>query len=410
MRHITHHVCLSVRSVSSESLVYTESRVEDSTVQWYLSGCVAADTQLVDVPIDEFPFTIGRQSGCSLTIRSRSISKRHAELLVAGDGIFLRDPGSTNGTFVNGCRVERDTPVDDGDLMRFADVEFRLCRAQSSGDYDVKRTATIDCRLGIITQLDKLVQGQSLIPCFQPIVELSDSTTIAYEAVVRSDVPDLWYPGEMFAAASRLNLTGPLSTKCREVAIAHAHRLPSPPTIFLNMHPSEPLSTVVQQLRGASDGLQGVAIVVEVHEKAVTEPSTMQKFKAELAELGVGLAYDDFGAGQSRLMDLVRVPPEYLKFDIDLVRDIEKTSTAHRSMVKALVGMVHDLGIKPLAEGVETQETADACRDLGFTFAQGYHFGRPLLADCWSHDTVKLPESGSIPSAGPPSMANDLLL
>lgn len=374
--------------MQSAALVCTSSATEQAPAQWYLSGCIAS-AELTDFPVNTFPFVIGRQSGAGLTIPSRSISKRHAELLLAGDAVLVRDLGSTNGTYVNGRRLAGVTPLGDGDLLRFAEAEFRLCSARSAGEYDARHTETIDCRLGIISQIDALIRGQSVFPCYQPIVNLADRSQFAFEALARSDVPDLWYPGEMFAAASRLNLASPLSAACRRSAMTHARRLPGRPTVFVNMHPSEPLFAVVQQLRENRPHLQDVSIVLEVHEAAVTDPVAMRRFKNELAELGVGLAYDDFGAGQSRLLDIVRVPPDYLKFDIEFVRDMEKTTPAHRAMVKALVGIVHDLDIKTLAEGIETAETAEACRDLGFDFAQGYHFGRPRPADCWSPEFLE---------------------
>ena len=79
----------------------------------------------------------------------------------------------------------------------------------------------------------------------------------------------------------------------------------------------------------------------------------------------------------------MEVPPDVLKFDISLVRNIHRASLKRRQMVLTLVSMVREFGIAPLAEGVESQDEADACLDLGFEYAQGYHFGRPLSADAW---------------------------
>ena len=75
----------------------------------------------------------------------------------------------------------------------------------------------------------------------------------------------------------------------------------------------------------------------------------------------IGLAYDDFGAGQARLVELVDVPPDYLKFDMRLVQNLDSASLERQRMLASLVKMVHDLGITPLAEGIETEERS---RDL----------------------------------------------
>ncbi len=77
------------------------------------------------------------------------------------------------------------------------------------------------------------------------------------------------------------------------------------------------------------------------------------------------------------MSELVEAPPDFLKFDISLIRDIDKATPERQRMLASLVSLVKDLGIRPLAEGIETPGEADTCRSMGFTSAQGYHFGRP---------------------------------
>ena len=83
----------------------------------------------------------------------------------------------------------------------------------------------------------------------------------------------------------------------------------------------------------------------------MTDLDEMLSFREALSALNIHLAYDDFGAGQARLLDLVEVPPDYLKFDIKLVRDIHR-NPQQQQMVKSLVNVVRDFGIAALAEGV----------------------------------------------------------
>ena len=92
----------------------------------------------------------------------------------------------------------------------------------------------------------------------------------------------------------------------------------------------------------------------------------MKTLRAALNELDVRMAYDDFGAGQDRLLDLAEVPPDYLKFDARLIRDIHLAPPSRRQMVGVLVKMVRDLNIAPLAEGVESAEESETCQTLGF--------------------------------------------
>ena len=122
-------------------------------------------------------------------------------------------------------------------------------------------------------------------------------------------------------------------------------------------------------------------ITVEIHEAAVVKTSHIAELRAGLREHGIGLAYDDFGAGQARLLELSEVPPEYLKFDVRFVRDIDQAPESKRRLLKSLVDIARDLGVEPLAEGVETAAEAEVCVELGFTLGQGYHFGRPAPID-----------------------------
>src|SRR4030095_5636818 len=94
--------------------------------------------------------------------------------------------------------------------------------------------------------------------------------------------------------------------------------------------------------------------------------------------LGMKLAFDDFGAGQTRLAELVEVRPNYVKFDRKLICDIDKTGASRQQMVGSLVAMCRQLGIITLAEGVETAGEVDICRQIGFELMQGFFFGKPV--------------------------------
>jgi EAL domain-containing protein (putative c-di-GMP-specific phosphodiesterase class I) len=118
-------------------------------------------------------------------------------------------------------------------------------------------------------------------------------------------------------------------------------------------------------------------ITLEIHEAAITDVDRMLELRSALTEMDIRLAYDDFGAGQARLVELIKVQPHYLKFDIALIRNIDQASSQQQQLVSTLVRMVRDLGVAPLAEGVETEGEAGVCTELGFELAQGYYFGKP---------------------------------
>jgi EAL domain-containing protein (putative c-di-GMP-specific phosphodiesterase class I) len=103
----------------------------------------------------------------------------------------------------------------------------------------------------------------------------------------------------------------------------------------------------------------------------------MKELRELLHEQEMLLVYDDFGAGQSRLIELLDSVPDILKFDIALIKNIQHRSKASRSIVETLVKMASDAGIRTLAEGVESREEAAVCRAIGFELGQGYFYGRP---------------------------------
>ena len=78
-----------------------------------------------------------------------------------------------------------------------------------------------------------------------------------------------------------------------------------------------------------------------------------------------------------RLLELTEVPPDYVKFDINLIRNIHLGNAGRQQTLQTLVRMVRELGIATLAEGTECAEEVEVCRQIGFDFAQGYYFGRP---------------------------------
>jgi EAL domain-containing protein (putative c-di-GMP-specific phosphodiesterase class I) len=117
-------------------------------------------------------------------------------------------------------------------------------------------------------------------------------------------------------------------------------------------------------------------VVLEFHEEAVADVAAMRRWRDRLHGLGLHLAYDDFGAGQSRLAELTEVPPDFIKLDQSLIRGLHQAQ-ARQELVRALTRVSTDLGIRLIAEGIEAAEEAEVCRDLGCHFAQGYFFGRP---------------------------------
>jgi EAL domain-containing protein (putative c-di-GMP-specific phosphodiesterase class I) len=344
---------------------------------WFLEGLVGDPPSLRQVAINAWPFRIGRRADLPFCVASTGVSKEHAEIRQDRGRLVIRDLGSRNGTFVNGVRIERDTPLKSGDVLHFANQEFRLgCAIATDGSM----TMQVDRNewVGSIAQFEKLFEPGAATPYFQPIVSLPGGELRGYEVLARSSLDALRSPAQMFAVAARLNMEAPLSRLFRKEGVRLAQDLPERLNLFLNTHPAELADgELVPSLAELRDAAPTQELTLEIHEAAITDLAQMRMLRETLRGLHIQLAYDDFGAGQARLVDLIEVPPDYLKFDMCLVRDIHTASDQRRQMLETLVRMAHDLGVAVLAEGIECQGEGEVCAQLGFDLAQGYYYGKP---------------------------------
>jgi EAL domain-containing protein (putative c-di-GMP-specific phosphodiesterase class I) len=118
-------------------------------------------------------------------------------------------------------------------------------------------------------------------------------------------------------------------------------------------------------------------LVFEITETAIVEDEEAARTFAErLRALGCKVALDDFGTGYGSFTYLKQIPVDYLKLDIEFVRDL-LSSSASRHVVQAVVALARDFHLQTVAEGVEDAATLELLRSLGVDFAQGYHIARP---------------------------------
>jgi EAL domain-containing protein (putative c-di-GMP-specific phosphodiesterase class I) len=127
-------------------------------------------------------------------------------------------------------------------------------------------------------------------------------------------------------------------------------------------------------------GLAPHFLTVEITETAVFDGGTALAELRAIAELGVRIALDDFGTGHSSLSLLRTCPADILKVDKSFVDDITEGGQ-HALVVAALIDICDGMGLRAVAEGVETAEQAAELHRLGYRYAQGYHFGRPMAAE-----------------------------
>jgi EAL domain-containing protein (putative c-di-GMP-specific phosphodiesterase class I) len=332
--------------------------------------------------LERFPFCIGRNASAHYCIPSRHVSKDHAQIVRDGGQLLIRDLGSTNGTFVNGKRVQ-EAVLRHGDIVHIGHKEFRFVQDAAAQVAEIVLTDHASgplpaSRIQSAESLKELLRWESVRAVFQVIVDLRTHAVLGHEALGRGNHERLNpSPAFLFEVAAQCSLAPELSRAFRRVALREAVHLPPGSSLFLNLHPAELKGDELwRYLEGLGEAVDGRPVVLEFHEEAVADAAAMRRWRDRLHSLGLRLAYDDFGAGQSRLTALADVPPDYVKLDRSLIRGLHQAQ-ARQELVRALTRVSTDLGIQLIAEGIETPEEAEICLALGCHFAQGYFFGRP---------------------------------
>jgi EAL domain-containing protein (putative c-di-GMP-specific phosphodiesterase class I) len=361
--------------------------------QPYLEHFPQGSSRMERIPLEDLPFTIGRNASAHFQIKSAQVSREHAALLRQGEEFRVRDLGSTNGTLLNGHKIQ-DSPIKDGDVLHIATTElvFRDGKAiaGANGATEVAQTQNLPAEANSprtiirrVRYLHELLTHRCIRVVFQPIVDFETREPIGFQALGRGNHQELSSaPTELFALATECRLADRLSQLFRMVALEEARQLPSDTRLFLHVHPTElDNGDLLETLRHAQLELPGEnRLVVEIPEAWAPERAKLKSLHGQLQQWGIKLAYDDFRAGQARFHELIEAArPDYLKLDMALVRSID-VAAARRKLVQEIIQLSTNEDIAVVAKGIETDEQAKDFRELGCTLAQGYLFGRPLPA------------------------------
>jgi diguanylate cyclase (GGDEF)-like protein len=258
-----------------------------------------------------------------------------------------------------------------------------------------------------------LRSGQ-LVAYYQPEVELATGRVVGVESLARWEHPELGtLPPALFTpVAERLGLMGELTRLMLGLSLAQHRAWAAAGMIVpvaVNVGPdcvTDPgfPAVVTELLR--REQVPGPMLALEVSEQTGTA-AVSSSFFAQLAEAGVRIALDDFGTGFASLESLGGWPVDELKLDMSLVRPIASRSS-FRTIVRTTVDLAHQLGVKVVAEGVESEAIRSELRSLGCDIGQGYFLGRPMppaaFAD-WMRDRGQYRRGVPAPAAGSPAEA-----
>ena len=398
----------------------------------HLGDVVAAGGTLMLLDVEDFGFvneTLGPHAGdavlTGVASRLAGVLPPHALLArVGGDELALFDPGTTGEMaamqLAGRLQTAVTAPVDLGDAqhhatlsigivvcapdaydgardpMRDAHVAQRRAREVGRGRHELFDPATatgeaLEHRRRLEQELRDGVERHEFRLVYQPVVELDSGRIVGAETLVRWQHPTrgLVGPGEFIEAAEASDLIGPLGSwilreACRQLK---AWRESSPDfddfRLAVNLSGRQLADAgFVPSVRRLLDRyeIDGRSLVFELTETALAaESGQVSDAVAELRELGIRLALDDFGTGYASISYVRRFAFDTLKLDRSFVGGLGR-SEEDAALINAAISMGGALNMHIVAEGVETEEQADALRELGCGLAQGFLYSRPVGA------------------------------
>lgn len=226
---------------------------------------------------------------------------------------------------------------------------------------------------------------------FQPIVDIHSRSISAHEALVRG--PRGESASEVLRKVNDKNRYA-FDQACRVTAIEMAARLGMETRLNINFLPNavyEPRACIRQTLDAAARcGFSLDRLTFEFVESERVDDSHLHRIIEAYRSQGFSVALDDYGTGYSNLERLLDIRPDTVKVDRAIVRECDKDKM-RRGVLAALVGLSHEMGIKLVAEGVESIDEALVLHDLGVRFAQGFYYARPVFQGIAQEDEIRWP-------------------
>lgn len=343
--------------------------------------------------------TISRVGGDDFFIVLESIDEaKNIDMVVSNILAALRKSIDLDGQIINltasvGVAIFPDHSDSAADLMKFADIAMYSAKNQG-GDSAIHYVDTMDERasefLVMEAELKQAISVGELYLQYQPQFDLKDNSLVGMEALVRWQHPinGIVPPGDFISLAEETGLIHPLGEwvlreACRQVSQWLAEGLNVVPVAVnvssLQMRKDDFIDVI-------DDALATSKIPAQLLELELTESAIMNRLDASFAILkairqrGLMLVIDDFGTGYSSLSYLKRFPLTKLKIERSFVSDLAVDEN-DASIVTAIISMSHGLGLKVIAEGVETEEQKQFLIEQGCDQVQGFLYSQPIDAE-----------------------------
>lgn len=352
-----------------------------------LEDCVRDGDTVAHLSGDEFPIILrGVENRAEAEAMAAVILKRLSDpFFVDGREIY------TTGSI--GVVLYPDSAEDIGELMRNVDTAAHQAKKQGRDNYQFyseRLSAEVRRRLEIETGLRHALENDQLTLAYQAMVDLGTRKISGAEALLRWESPEIGTvsPDEFIPIAEESGLIVAighwvLKTACRDAA--HWTKLIADPVQVgvnlsaLQFRQGDLIGSVENAL--GSSGLPADLLDLELTESMLVEnpEETIESLK-KLKDLGMSVSIDDFGTGYSSLSYLTRFPLDSLKVDRAFVANLPDDRDAV-AIVRAIISMAKNLGLKIIAEGVETENQVGFLHALGCHVGQGYLFSKPIPAE-----------------------------
>ncbi|GAC1544440.1 MAG: hypothetical protein NVS2B17_25490 [Candidatus Velthaea sp.] len=292
------------------------------------------------------------------------------------------------------------------ELIKNADAAMYRAKAAGRGTfafYDVAMEVDALERMTLETDLRRAIVHEELHLLYQPIINLATGRIIACEALLRWQHPTrgLVPPASFIGVAEESGLIGEitrwvLAKACDFAASVRRNR--NDFRVTVNLSPSDlrenGIVAVIREQLLLSQ-LEPCGLEIEVTENVLLDDTAIVALNA-LRSLGVRIAVDDFGIAYNSLIYVKRLPVTSLKIDRSFLRDVARDHF-DQAIVKAIVTLGSSLGLRVIAEGIESEEQWDFVNELGCHEAQGFRFSRPIEASAVEIMLASPPDFASIP-------------
>jgi len=276
-------------------------------------------------------------------------------------------------------------------LIRYADIAMYSAKTKKTGYevYNPDDDAYTVSRLSMINELRDAIENKKLDVHFQPVIDLKLNKIVGVEALARwhSEKFGFVTPDTFIELAEQINLINPLTYLVIEKAISTVsqwHKVNPDIDLAINLSVySLKDSNFTTHINDALNrhGFSASCLTLEITESAMMDnPLTAIDKLTEIRSMGIKLSIDDYGTGFSSMAYLKRLPVDILKIDKSFVIDMDE-DRSNDAIVRSTIKLAHNLGLKVIAEGIETKDVNKLLVGYECDLGQGYFFAKPQSAE-----------------------------